>query len=558
MANKLLELRNWSVDSADEERALLKHRDGHEMHVAIKALPRLQQEQIKKLMKMDEGGAVTTFDPKDTANIAKAMGAPKPPSPPQPQPQPKPQMYADGGMTKEELDKAREKGDEKPYRQDPDTGLYSETTNDETSPPDDSAVPNFQHAAGVPGSHPINININPSSPSVGSQIPQPAPPPQANPPSVPAAAQVPMPGQQAPPPSLPSQPAFSSEQAQGEQVGATRELAKGQQELLQRQNSYLADMKQHTDDFAEHLQANPINPNAYSESQSDAQRFNTAIGLFLGGLGGMGKGNSALDFLNKQIDRNIDAQKANIEREKNIYGAYQHLYDNDVVASNLTRASLLDIADSKMKLAALKIGTPQALNNYNTFSSGVQVQKGQLLQTAAAAKAQGGGDEIQSILKPGQDISQAQYNPKLKPYLSELTSQFTNAQQADRLLNQLPAIFDEMQLGRGLGHFASSVAHQLPLIGGAMEQAIKSSSPDAQRFDTAKSRLYSELTNALRGTNVSSDQIQKIIDNNSLTEIDKPSDIKRKMKNIELFIKNAVPHSLLDSAGVLNPKSGLQ
>jgi hypothetical protein len=72
----------------------------------------------------------------------------------------------------------------------------------------------------------------------------------------------------------------------------------------------------------------PINENHYMENQGAGQKVANALGLILGGFkqGLVGGSNPAMDFINSQIDRDINAQKARADQQNTIYGAYKNLY----------------------------------------------------------------------------------------------------------------------------------------------------------------------------------------------------------------------------------------
>lgn len=137
--------------------------------------------------------------------------------------------------------------------------------------------------------------------------------------------------------------------------------------------------------FISDLQNSHIDPKHYQENMSAGQKVGTAIGLFLGGLSTpfTHQGNPALEFLNKQIDRDIEAQKANMENKKTIFGANQSLYHDSVMAENATRAQMNDIYLQKMKLAANQIDTSAAQAKYNMAASQYTMQNANLLQQNA-------------------------------------------------------------------------------------------------------------------------------------------------------------------------------
>lgn len=164
--------------------------------------------------------------------------------------------------------------------------------------------------------------------------------------------------------------------------------------------------KQNTDDFQnsqkqfmQDFMNNHVNPNHYQESMSSGQKVGTAIGLLLGGISTpfTHQGNPALDFLNKQIDRDIEAQQSRIGQQKTLLEANQNLYHDQLMATNATRIQLNDITTAKIQQAAANLGTPAAKAAADLAASQFKLQNNNLLQQNAlratvlhSAQANGG------------------------------------------------------------------------------------------------------------------------------------------------------------------------
>jgi hypothetical protein len=131
-----------------------------------------------------------------------------------------------------------------------------------------------------------------------------------------------------------------------EQAKIAHDQAVNKQNLMDTyQNEVAAGNKQRAE-FMDAMQNQKIDPNHYMGSMDTGQRIQSAIGLILGGMGAglTGGPNVAMVMLNQQIDRDIDAQKANNMRE----------------AMNTTRAMMTDMAASKFQEAAGKNADPAA------------------------------------------------------------------------------------------------------------------------------------------------------------------------------------------------------
>jgi hypothetical protein len=120
--------------------------------------------------------------------------------------------------------------------------------------------------------------------------------------------------------------------------------------------------------------ANPDNKfdaDQYRKNMSLPAKVSTGIGLFLGGFSvPFGGQNFAQDFLNKQIQNNIDAQKENYGRQKNVWGAAKDLFGDNQVADNFAKTTALDQVNNQIAQTALSNKTPlvtaRAQNLINT------------------------------------------------------------------------------------------------------------------------------------------------------------------------------------------------
>jgi hypothetical protein len=146
----------------------------------------------------------------------------------------------------------------------------------------------------------------------------------------------------------------------------------------------LADVKKHTDDFANYMAKNPNDPHAFQNNMSAPQRVNTGIALFLGGFksGLVGGSNPAMDFLNQQIDRDIAGQKERANQQRTVWGAYHDLYGDSVAANSLAKASMIDMYNHKITQQAAQLGTPTAIANAMAAKAELSIKREQELKNA--------------------------------------------------------------------------------------------------------------------------------------------------------------------------------
>lgn len=196
----------------------------------------------------------------------------------------------------------------------------------------------------------------------------------------------------------------SSDLSKSEQALQEKDL-KDRQDLNQVVQQNYTEFANHHKQLMDDYMQGHIDPRHYQESMSSGQKTGTAIGLLLGGIGGALTHtgvNPAADFLNKQIDRDIESQKSRIDQQKTLLGANQDLYHDQVLATNATRMNLNDIYSHQMQLAATRLGTPQAKAIADAESSKFAMQNAGLLQQNAIRSGvlqalQGGGQGVDPV-----------------------------------------------------------------------------------------------------------------------------------------------------------------
>lgn len=168
----------------------------------------------------------------------------------------------------------------------------------------------------------------------------------------------------------------ASQQQAKTAMTATADKLKSDQDAQLNMQQQLQDIIAEGQGFIEDAKANHINPNHYMESLGTGQKMMTAIGLILGGAGGGTGPNPALDFMNKQIDRDIAAQHANLGKTMSLLAANMHRFSNVRDAADMTKAMITGLYADKLDQAAASTGDLMAKARANAAS-------GQLKQSIA-------------------------------------------------------------------------------------------------------------------------------------------------------------------------------
>lgn len=167
------------------------------------------------------------------------------------------------------------------------------------------------------------------------------------------------------------------------------------------------------------MQNGTINPNQYLDNMSTKGKIFSAIGMLLSGAGSglTGAPNLAIKFLDEQIERNIHAQRANLDKNNNVLSALNHQLGNLQDATQMYTAIEKENYANSIQQAASKFGGPEAQAKAKVLAGAYQMQAAQLKDAIAQRRAlmqspTGGVDNEQSLaqkirLLPADDQKEA-------------------------------------------------------------------------------------------------------------------------------------------------------
>lgn len=117
-----------------------------------------------------------------------------------------------------------------------------------------------------------------------------------------------------------------------------------------------------------------VDPDRYWANKSTGQKVAAGIGMFLGAFGG-GNENQAVAVVQNAIKQDIDAQRADIDNQTNVYNKmYAQLKDKHA-ASAATNAMLLNNAQIGLKAMAAKFQGPELAARYKQMNGQLEAQK---------------------------------------------------------------------------------------------------------------------------------------------------------------------------------------
>lgn len=151
--------------------------------------------------------------------------------------------------------------------------------------------------------------------------------------------------------------------AQGKaEAQALQQNIADRQQTQQNYQDHFNQLDQERQGFQQDLMNNHIDSKHYLNSRGTPGKISTAIGLILGGIGGglTHQENPALKFLNQNIDRDINAQMADLGKKENLLSANMRQFGNLRDATDMTRIMQNDIVSMQLKRAAAEAQDPLA------------------------------------------------------------------------------------------------------------------------------------------------------------------------------------------------------
>ncbi len=184
---------------------------------------------------------------------------------------------------------------------------------------------------------------------------------------------------------------------------ALQKQAEAQQHNVEAYQSNFKELEDHRKGLSQAIQDQHIDPNHYMNSLGVGGKILTAVGLVLGGIGGGHGPNVGQQALDSLIDRDINAQKAELGKKENLLAANMKQYGNIREAADVTRIQMSDITANLLRQNAAKSSDPmaqaraqQAIGELDQKVAPLMAQMA-LKKTIAQTAASGQGDTSQLI-----------------------------------------------------------------------------------------------------------------------------------------------------------------
>lgn len=172
----------------------------------------------------------------------------------------------------------------------------------------------------------------------------------------------------------------------GAQTGALDALAKAQEAARKAFSDARATNLHQQNLLRDDILKARIDPNRLFGEGVTGRKVLAAVSLFLGGLGaGLARGpNFALQIVQSAIDRDIEAQRAELGKRRSLLDFYVQQGRELVDAHKLAKADLLDIASAQIQKAAAQYSGAKGTADAQQAAGALQTQAAQLRDEAAA------------------------------------------------------------------------------------------------------------------------------------------------------------------------------
>lgn len=143
------------------------------------------------------------------------------------------------------------------------------------------------------------------------------------------------------------------------------------------------------DDMKKDIEGGKIDPNRLWHNMSTGQQVGSVLSILFSGAGaGLAhQDNAAMKVLDKAIDRDIEAQKTNLENKRSLYSLNLQRGNSEREATLLTQKQLLDVQQAQANKIAATFKSPQAAAQAQVLGSQIDLKKAlidrQLEQEAA-------------------------------------------------------------------------------------------------------------------------------------------------------------------------------
>lgn len=235
--------------------------------------------------------------------------------------------------------------------------------------------------------------------------------------------------------------------AQGkEQAAVLQKQIENQQKIQDNYKANFNQLEEERKNLQYDIQNSHIDPANYWQDHS---KLATGIGIILAGFNPTASPNAAIEFLNQNMNRNLQAQRAELGKKENLLSANMKQFGNMRDATDMTRVMQADMVSNMLKQTAAKSASPLAQANALKIAGQLDMQAAPVMSQIAMRRTLIGGmqsgqvspDKIVNFMVPEhqradavKELSKAQDMQAAK---DNLLSAFDQLNQVDTIGNNI-------------------------------------------------------------------------------------------------------------------------
>lgn len=195
-----------------------------------------------------------------------------------------------------------------------------------------------------------------------------------------------------------------------EKLAAIQERQQAEAQAAKINADNMAAIQKQNDELAAAIANNKIDPRRLFAQASTGAKVASALGLVLGGIGAglTGGENQALKMLNKLVDDDIDAQKANLGKMQTLYSMNLQKLGDERAAYAATKGQIASYITNKLDQAAARANIPAAQANALQARGQIAQLQANLNQQVAVRKT---ANEMLNIVKQTGNVAVAEMLP---------------------------------------------------------------------------------------------------------------------------------------------------
>lgn len=332
-----------------------------------------------------------------------------------------------------------------------------------------------------------------------------------------------------------------NKEAQG-QIFQNKEIAKAQEANLQLQQKSFemtqANMQKYqaqADQLSQEIAAGKIDPNKFWSEKSSGSKIAAGLGIILSGIGAGLQGstqNMALGVLQKQIDQDIDSQKANLGKKQTMLSDNLRMQGNLMQAEAATRLQYSAILQGQIAKIASQTSDPMILGKAQQMIAERKRQDIPLQQTLATADTRRNilNGSMSSGVSPEQKIGLLAKTPQeFENATKELQAVKNHAREKASIL----AAFDKVAEENTVAGKAGRLGFDPPSMAGFRLLTLPLLKDEAGRINERELEVTEGI---MKGT------------------LDRPGSVKEKRAALEKFVDAKAPVSSHLTAFGIDPK----